>query len=90
LQLICCILDPFLRLGRWPRGCELVDTVLQEYPHLVPARQGLRLSLLEESCKLHGHLVQSPSGGLWHVGGFDEVRCVSNGAEELLELVVLH
>jgi hypothetical protein len=90
--LFCCILDPFLQPGRWRRECEPAGTVLQEYPQVDPARRGLRLSFLEESCKLHGRLAQSPSRGLWPVGGLDEARCDSATTEGWLEprVVVLH
>jgi hypothetical protein len=67
-------------------GCELEDAVLQECPQADLVRQEMLPGLLEESCRLRGRLTQSPSGGLWHTGSFDEVRYVVDAAKELLEL----
>jgi hypothetical protein len=79
-----CILDFFLRPERWQHECELVDIESQEYLQAVPTRRGTRLGQLEASCRFRGHLAQSPSGGLWHVGGVNEVSLGSTAAEQRL------
>jgi hypothetical protein len=43
----------------------------------------------EESCRPHDYPTQTPSGGLWHAGGFGEAHCLADMAEELLERWVL-